>query len=253
MFERLIPVGVCWVLALGCSAGSGAGGGGPSGPLPERYALQFDGVDDYASSGTAGFPLSKKPQSFSLWVNATAVTSTQTFIALRRFLGNGLHFGLRAGKLAAWRTSDEAVLVEGPALPEASWHHVAYVFDGIQNVLFLDGVQVATNATTAMDAPIPIGAWLGTFEGTQQMFKGQLNQVRVWTVARTAAELGAEMTGGVPATTAGLAASWGFDEDGGASAFDYSGHGNTAILGDGVPEHMPVRVADTTPVTGPRG
>jgi Concanavalin A-like lectin/glucanases superfamily len=219
-----------------------------SGPLPDRFALQFDGVGDYASTGTAGFPTSTQAQTLSLWVNYTTGNDPQTFIVLRKFLTSGVQLGMRGGKLTAWRSSDGASLVDGPLLPAGTWHHVAYEYDGSsRHTLFLDGVQVATSATTPFDSHLNIEAMLGTFDGLKEMFKGQMDSVHVWGVARLASDLTAEMQGHLPAPPSGLIAWWGFDEDGGALAYDYTGHGNTCTLGDGDPTRMPTRVATTVP------
>lgn len=245
--------GLLSVAWTGCSASKDPGSDMPSaitGPRPERFGLEFDGINDYASMGTADFPGSDA-QTISLWVNyapGNGGDDPQSFVVLRKFLMAGVHLGVRAGKLAAWRTSDQAVLVEGPVLPENSWHHVALTFDGnSRNTLFMDGVQVATSTATAFDGKLNINAYLGTFDGVKQMFMGQLDRVRIWTVAHTAAEIAAEMKGLPAAKPETLVGWWGFDEDGGALAYDYSGHGNTCVLGDGDPTRMPVRVTTTIP------
>lgn len=236
-----------FALLVGCSGG-GAAQTSIKLPLPDRFALKFDGINDYASTGTADFPTITQPYTLSMWANYTAGNDPQTFIVLKIFVQSGVHLGMRGGALAAWRTSDGAVLVMGPALPAGEWHHVAYEYDGSgTHTLFLDAVQVAQSATTPADPRRNIGAWLGTFDGTQQMFAGQMDDVRVWGVARTAADLAAEMANNVPATAAGLISWWGFDEDGGGFAYDYTGRPNSATLGDGDPARMPVRVPTTVP------
>ena len=64
------PLLACALLACG-NEPSGHPGSGGSGEIPDSgldYALEFDGRDDYASTGTAGFPFPEAPQSVSLFV-----------------------------------------------------------------------------------------------------------------------------------------------------------------------------------------
>src|SRR5437868_12937842 len=59
------------------------------------YALSFNGINDYATAGNAGFPAASVPQTISLWVNYVATTATQDFIVLRLDFDSGIQIGLR--------------------------------------------------------------------------------------------------------------------------------------------------------------
>jgi hypothetical protein len=65
-------------------------------------------------------------------------------------------------------------------------------------------------------------------------FKGQLDEVRIWNVARTQADIQADMYREIPGTSPGLVGYWKFDEGSGSTANDYSPNNNDGTLLGGV-------------------
>ncbi|HVV50041.1 MAG TPA: LamG domain-containing protein [Polyangia bacterium] len=218
--------------------------GGPAG-----YALSFDGTRDYATAGDAGFPIALGPQTLEMWVDYDAADGTQDFLVLRTDLSSGVEVGIHDGALAAWRVYADRVLAQAPTLPAAgAWHHVAYSYDGTTHVLYVDGAMVDAETVPADDRT-PTTVWLGTLDGASNMFKGELDEIRVWTVTRTAAQIAADMAHTPSGPQAGLVAYWTFDDAiNGGRAVDFSGSGNDVTLGDGVASLMPNRVPSTAPV-----
>src|SRR5207248_2970129 len=62
-------------------------------------------------------------------------------------------------------------------------------------------------------------------------FPGQMHDVSVWNVARSQADIQAQMNAGLAGNEAGLVGLWRFDEGAGVAAADSSGHGNDGGLG----------------------
>ena len=218
--------------------------GGPAG-----YALMFDGVKDYATAGDGGFAPVNGPMTIELWVDWAAASGMQDFLTLRTDLSSGIEVGIHNGVLGAWRVYVDRLVAQAPTTPlDGAWHHVAYTFDGLTHMLYLDGVMVDAEAVPADDRT-PTSVWLGTLDGSSNLFKGQMDEVRVWTVARSAAEVAADMHHTAAGPQEGLCAYWTFDDaiNGGRSA-DFSGLGNDVTLGDGVADYMPTRVSSLAPV-----
>ncbi len=220
------------------------------------YALSFDGTQSYATAADANFPSANATQTVEMWIRYPPVpaTATQALFAARQDVVNGLVVGFHGGQLAAWRVYVDRVLVQAPALPAANtWHHVAFTFDAktTTEVLYVDGTAVDTEMN-ATDQRTPTSVWLGTLDGTRELFSGLMDEVRVWNVARTAAQVAADRAHTPPGPAAGLIAYWTFDDaDSGGRAMDASGNGNTVTLGDGVAARMPSRVSSDAPVSGP--
>jgi len=258
---RLIaPLFLASAAGCGTSAGSAPdGGGGPDGPLFDAlppldgatagYALGFDGVNDYATAANGGFAPVGSVTSIEMWVKYPSGTPDQDFIVLRLDMASGVRIGMHSGTIAVRRVYVDRVIAQAPTLPAVNaWHHVAYTYDLTNVVLYVDGVAVDTEALPT-DTRTPTSAWLGSIDGSTNLFKGEMDEVRVWNVTRAAADVQADMHHRPAGGEAGLVAYWTFDDTkpGGRSA-DSSGLGNDVTLGDGVPDRMPARVPSDAPV-----
>ena len=212
------------------------------------YALRFDGDNEYATAGNAGFPFVGGPQTLEMWIDCASASGTQDFLVLRTDFQSGVQIGIHDGALAAWRVYADRVLVQAPTTPVAgTWHHVAYSYDGTTHLLYLDGAEVDSQTVPADDRT-PTSVWLGT-DGSGNQFKGLMDEVRVWAVTRSAAEVAADMAHTPAGAHSGLVAYWTFDDAiNGGSSIDLSGAGNSVTLGDGVASLMPSRVPSTAPI-----
>jgi len=73
-------------------------------------------------------------------------------------------------------------------IPVKVWHHIATTFDGTNYILYMNGEVVDSNTVTAGDTP---AATPVRYIGTD--FIGKIDEVRMWSVARTQAEIQANM------------------------------------------------------------
>ena len=247
--------------AAGCGGGVARdAGNGPSDaptfdvpPLADGnvagYALSFDGINDYATAGNAGFPAASAPQTISLWVNYLSTTATQDFIVLRLDFDSGIQIGIRNGTITVWRVFSGRTLVAAPTAPAAGqWHHVAYTFDRTTHILYVDGVMAASSTATG-DERTPNTVWLGTVDGSAELYTGLMDEVRVWSSVRAPADIQKDMFHRAEGTEPGLMAYWTFDDSqNGGRCADMSTNGNDVTLGDGIAERMPSRVLSDAPV-----
>lgn len=251
--------GLLLLAALGCGDVTGSA----SEELPEPglqdaaydVALSFDGVDDYASLGTARVPQIMRAQSALLWFSAEPGSSgasegRQVLFTMRRSDASGWVLTLDDGVPFAYNIYGAKSLSRAPmAVSTGAWHHVAFVIDTGGCRLYLDGSEVATGGAPATKRT-PTQAFLGSLDGFQQMFHGSLDELRLYDRAVSADEVARAASGQPPDPETGsdsLVMFLPFDEASGARAFDRSGLGNHAELGDGVPELMPSRVKSGVP------
>ena len=182
-----------------------------------------------------------------LWVNYQSAASTQDFYAARVDYDAGVQIGLRDGTVSVWRTFANRVLVAAPTLPPAGvWHHVAYTFDRTTHILYLDGVMVASS-TAASDDRTPNQAWLGTVDGSAELYKGLMDEVRVWTGARAATHIPKDLHRLPGPEPAGRL----LDLRRRAERRPLAGSDRRRRrrdLGDGIAERMPSRVVSDAPV-----
>lgn len=218
----------------------------------DDMALTFDGVDDYASTGTAGFPFPRVPHTVSFWLQTAGGAADQVVMTLRKDTASGVRIGLCDGAVCARSVySDDAYAVAAEPLPLDAWHHVAYEFDGSGNsphhTIYVDGAVAATG-TIQPNNRTPTSGFVGSTDGTELFFAGQLDELRVWSVARTPAQLAAEIAGDAPdQEPPDLVLFYTFNEASGARVIDRSGRGNHALLGDGDGQRSPRRVASQLP------
>ncbi|MFZ4561190.1 MAG: LamG-like jellyroll fold domain-containing protein, partial [Saprospiraceae bacterium] len=124
-------------------------------------------------------------------------------------------------------TSNQAVFSSG-VVPLNTWSHIAGVFNGSSMTIYLNGTQVGQITFSAMtllnsSQPLAIGS-MGPALG-DWLFKGKIDEVRVWNTARSQAQISSNMNKGV-AAQAGLVGYYTFDEAQGNTVGDLSGTGN---------------------------
>mmetsp|Transcript_25392 Transcript_25392/g.35148 ORF Transcript_25392/g.35148 Transcript_25392/m.35148 type:complete len:1052 (-) Transcript_25392:71-3226(-) len=137
------------------------------------------------------------------------------------------------GKLyMALSYAGDSIVVENEDLSlnffDNQWHHVAFVRDSSvpELRLYRDGVPIAStitwnkcgilcDITAGLGANLPLGignAGRAASRMQNSMFLGLLDEVRVWTVARTDAEILANYDSSINGSVAGLARCYHFDE-----------------------------------------
>jgi hypothetical protein len=220
------------------------------------HYLAFDGVDDYVQVADApalsfGNGTADRPFTMELWMRPTAVTKHQLIGKWDEALNQEYRLQIAQGTLRVDlrdQSANALATVFGASLPSAllgEWHHLAVTYDGRGGAtaadgiaMYLDGVAVALvrindPAYVAMEnlaAPVEIGR-----EGPSWVqFAGGLDEIRLWSVARTAAEIQGAMLGELSGVESGLVAYWRLNEGAGGSSADDSPATNTAVLHVGV-------------------
>jgi hypothetical protein len=235
---------------------SGCGGVTPAaseelsdeGPLDASFdgALSFDGVDDYASVGTARMPKIDRDQALMLKFRPAGKVpggpDVQALFTLRR--GNsGLALALDDDVPLVYNVYGPRDLARGSAkVSLGEWHQLAFVVQGDDCTLYVDGAVVATSSGAITTNRTPIESIIGSVDGYTRMYHGALDELRVYARAFTLEEVVAVGAGMPPADAEELVLYLPFNEASGPRSYDRSGLGNHAELGDGVRELMPTRI-----------
>ena len=101
------------------------------------------------------------------------------------------------GKISAGHSAPFSSISDGEALPLNTWVHYAVSYDGTNGrwVLYRNGteiVYVEDPSTSGFEMTnVYIGAFNDTSSGAFNLFKGQLDDVRIWSTVRTPAEIAA--------------------------------------------------------------
>ena len=134
------------------------------------------------------------------------------------YRGTGLHGGFGDG--TAWRSWD----VEDVFVPE-EWHHVAMTADEELQRVYVNGREVCTDPVAARPLPAPL-RWVGHMH---EHFRGRIDEVRIWSVLRSRAQVVEAMNLRLSGREQGLTALWNFD-DAGNPGRDATGHGHDGVL-----------------------
>jgi hypothetical protein len=218
-------------------------------------ALTFDGAGAYVAIATTG-SLSGT-FTVELWARPDDPNAVRALLS-SRFLTQEFGFDMQLG---AWlpfgSTRIHADIGNGsywittfadadfPYSP-GEWHHIAYVISPSVYHIYADGVLVGTGAVSENDAILyDQGHQLGIGHSAfpNSCWQGELDEVRIWSTARSAAEIQANMGGSLTGTEPGLMGYWRFDEGSGTTVADASGHGFDGTLVDG-----PAWVDSTAPI-----
>jgi hypothetical protein len=208
-------------------------------------ALWFDGVNDYASVGSARFPQIEREQTLALWVRPEASDgddTLQVLFTLRRSDYSGIALALAGGVPLAFNVWGPRDLARAEApLALGRWQHLAYVLGAAGSHLFVDGAEVASGPAPATNRT-PIAGFIGSRDGFDDSLHGALDELRGYDRALSAEEVAALARGERPSEAEALFLYLTFDEQAGARSYDRSGLENHAELGDGVLDAMPRRV-----------
>jgi hypothetical protein len=227
----------------------------PAGP---GTALSFDGASAYVAIATTGSLTGTF--TVELWARPDDPTNLRSLLSSRFLpqefgcdfaLGAWLPFGATRihgdiGNGSYWITTfadaDFSYLA-------GTWYHFAYVVTPASYAIYANGVLVGMGAVSENDAVLydpehQLGIGHSAFPNAG--WQGELDEVRIWSTARSAAEIQSNMRRSVTGTEPGLMGYWRFDEGEGTTVTDASGHGF-----DGTLLNAPKWVDSTAPIGTP--
>jgi hypothetical protein len=133
-------------------------------------------------------------------------------------------------------------------IPADTWVHVAVTYNSGVVKVYANGSLVDTyngsgnigDAYPAMN-DLTIG---GRQNASTQRFVGLIDEVRVWSVERSGAQVQAAYNTTLAGNETGLVGYWRFSETSGTTAIDSSTQGYNGVLGNGVTADVPARTAN---------
>ena len=165
----------------------------------EGAALAFDGVDDYVvvpHAPTLDLGGTYPSYSVVLWVRSTGPRRSRIVQKWDELRSTPYPFSIRAEPSTlngAVFDTNRIVDKSTPISWDGTWHHVAFVVDGVQDTtaMYLDGVLVTTEAITQVDplsneASFYIGGGVGA---SNRYFRGAIDDLAVYGDVLTRAEV----------------------------------------------------------------
>jgi len=205
-----------------------------------QTALNFDGGNDVVDIGTtlSGDIVGLTTFSIEAWVNPSSTTgfgvvvgnynyptaSSEMQFLLRRD-GDQYNFFVSNGTSFFNVSSGVGTVTIG------QWQHVAGTWDGSEMKIYIDGVELGTttNVTGSLQTTInSVGIGNNAFG---EPFAGTIDNIRIWNVFRTRAEILSTMNTCLTGSEAGLQALYTFEDGTGSSVLtDGTGNGYNGTL-----------------------
>ena len=203
------------------------------------YALRFDGLDDYVSIANDGSFDFNYAFTVEAWVKPLSLAGSGNFKAIVQgafseppFSGGGWVMCLDRSDYSAWGLSvcvplcDAAESASGN-LQVGQWQHLAARYDGTNISIYRNGIIVANTPWSGNVTDVNF-VLLGIWETS---FNGLIDEVRIWNIARTQAQIQADMNQYLSGNESGLVGYWQFNEGSGQTIFDSTSNHNNGRLG----------------------
>ncbi len=204
-----------------------------------RMALDFDGVDDFVDvvsdadtvigTGWAG------TKTAEVWVRPTTTGIVTNTAVQGDLIIGGTQWGISQANISSedrlwlWNNDGDEDRI-GLPYTVGEWTHLALVHDGGVLTVYQDGRAAGsiTSGNTISDTVLTIGG-----RSVGNYFQGQLDELRLWNTARSAAQILANAYQTVAPDESGLAAYYRFDQQnqtGQTEVVDSSGNGHHATM-----------------------
>lgn len=201
-------------------------------------ALSFDGIDDFVSVPEGGGLNDLQSGTIEMWVKWNGSNQDGAD-------GSLPNFGPVLSRQSDFEFSNQIIALSGPdpntativwkpynaisnaitgsTSPGNGWNHIAIVYSSGGHQLYLNGVLDGSGTETGVmgnntSVPLSIGGWIG--QGVRYG-NADIDEVRIWNVMKTQAEIQASMHCELPAGTPGLLANYHFNQ--GIASSDNSG------------------------------
>ncbi len=178
----------------------------------DNRALSFDGT------GVVGLgKIDLRPLTLPTVLTAEGwfrTTGSHIAILSNRNVGATVIFVGWSGRLSVWdnRFGSSGVLeVASPLVNDGQWHHFAWTTNGTTHKLYLDGA-LKTTATKARIGSTGGGKIGQDGAGGANPFIGDIDEIRIWSVVRTADEIQANMNRELTGREPDLIQYWKFNE-----------------------------------------
>jgi len=210
-------------------------------------AIKLNGSAQYINvANTANIPIGNSTYTLEAWIKPNG-SSTGGIIGWGNWgttnQVNAFRMNGSAGLDNYWWAND--LVVTTPNLADGAWHHVAATFDGSTRTIYVDGILISSDHPGGHNVPNANNIRIGTTNNTEY-FNGAIDEVRVWNIGRTQAQIQAAMKTSIAPNSAGLVAYYKLDEGTGSTTTDATANGNNGTL-VGSPSWM---VPSTAPMIG---
>jgi hypothetical protein len=211
----------------------------------KNYAISLPGETGSSSNiDVSGVGLNTLPYTIEMWIKPDGAQENNTGLFFNRPGNIGLEYcsGWQGGGKLRFMTSSGGDQYGSQSLtvivaPD-QWHHVAAVLTDSTRTVYLDGQPYTEEVAAGTFTPDDYASgktYIGwDSDATQRTFKGIIEEVRVWSVAKDSATLADDKFNILNGDEADLVGYWNFDLTNEAQAVDLTGNGAHGLITGGV-------------------
>ena len=159
--------------------------------LGQAYGqLNFDGINDGINlSFNALLPIWNSPRTIEARIRTTSSSGGGAILTLGNPIISNDRFALyeKGGNLNFVGENND--FNTNRPINDGVWHHVAATFDGAILKIYLDGALVGSKSTNFDTMPLEFSIGYRGAYNPSEYFNGDIEEVRVWNVARTQTEI----------------------------------------------------------------
>jgi hypothetical protein len=188
-------------------------------PTQLSGSLYFTGTGAVSIADNTAFPSGSSDYTIEAWIKPTRVDGKYGIVGWGAFSAAGSATALRfisGGYLYHYWYSNDLSATTQTSLSNGAWHHVAATANSTTRAIWVNGTMIAfdTPSSSAHVVVSPVtNTYLGmTYASPLEYFYGWMDEVRVWSYARTGAQLRSGMYTQLASSTSGLVGQWHFDE-----------------------------------------
>ena len=186
-----------------------------SNPLSSQNALHFDGTNDRVDCGNpAALQITGTAITIEAWVKPSSFGpnnwsnnivnkeeyGTSNGYTLRCGIGGRINFNIGSGG-STWNE----ITTSNVVLTANNWTHVAATYDGNYMKIYINGVVTDSIVKTiSITNAVSTNLYLGDYSNSNRYYHGAIDEVRIWNVARTKAQIIANMNTEMCGGQAGL-------------------------------------------------
>ncbi|MBU1989074.1 MAG: LamG domain-containing protein, partial [Nanoarchaeota archaeon] len=203
---------------------------------PASPGVNFDAIDDDIDCGIDSSLDLGTNMTIEAWIYPTGYGEGGygTIVARGAGDGTGYQFYTRnaSQSLAIWDAGNEVSTTDSIELN--AWQHVAVVINGGNlSKFYVNGndVTLATNFDLATSGSNTF--YIGSFDGATDTFDGIIDEVRIWSEARTQEEIQQNMFKQLIGSESNLNGYWRLNENVGTTAYDETINNNDGVLTSG--------------------
>ena len=205
----------------------------------DNHGLDFDGIDDYVSIADSASLTMTNTVTMEAWIKANPTVNVNRMIINKEgeyevaLFPDGTINWAFANTDPDWTWHNTGYVV-----PDGEWTHIAVAYDNGTVSTYANGTLV-----DVYNGSGPIGDAHATLDELRiggrsndpagKYFDGRIDDVRVWSTARTQVQIQTMMDQTLTGGETGLTGYWKFDEGSGTTVADSTGNGNNGTLIDG--------------------